>query len=452
MISLQVLAAALMTGCPGWAYGPSDPPGDWSTESLRRIVWNLGGWTAPDGTAGAGGGRARSAWAADPEGGGDLGLAMVFDGPLAAWPESLAARCRPAEGAPPADITDARPFGGPNLAGIGPELLEPCLGRLAALLAEGPYLAPFTLTEVEPGLSMATAEARFGPRLGSREVVVFRISRDRFRLVPHHEDESERWRDSPASIGGWSERLPGAVLLANAGQYYSDRSHMGLLRRGGADLSGRLHRHWKGFLVQDRLPEPAGQTAGPDVSGPAGQTAGPDVSGPAALPDGGPDPAGRPDAGPDPAATRAAPPPASDWAIIDEDTRPPGAPGHELYATVVQSHMVIDRLGRVRVRSTERLASRSAIGVDAFGDLWLVGVMGAISLEDLAALLEGLDLVSAIGLDGGLESQLALRSGGRTSLWLGRHTNNFLGDFMAAGPAPTLPAVIAFERIGPGSE
>jgi hypothetical protein len=109
--------------------------------------------------------------------------------------------------------------------------------------------------------------------------------------------------------------------------------------------------------------------------------------------------------------------------------------------------MVLDRLGRIRVRDTDRLASRSALARDRDGLLWLVVAPGAISLYDLALLLGRLDLVSAVGLDGGLETQVALATPEGLRVWLGTATNNILGTFLVEDLSPSLPAVIALERL-----
>jgi hypothetical protein len=179
---------------------------------------------------------------------------------------------------------------------------------------------------------------------------------------------------------------------------------MGTLKRDGRALPGPTHEHWKGYAVQGA----AGGQAGDQDEGQAG----------------------------------------SGFDIIDEDTRRPEGQGPEAFATVIQSHMVLDRLGRVRVRDSDRLASRSALAVDRAGRPWLVTVPGAVSLYDLALLLGRLDLVAAVGLDGGLETQVALRSPGRSEDWLGSASNNFLGNLLVGDFTPSLPAVLALERIG----
>jgi hypothetical protein len=315
---------------------------------------------------------------------------------------ALKAECRPDDGGERLAISDAEPFGGASLRGAEPGQLMGCLAFLDGLLSQGQWLESPKFEIVEPGLELAVARARYGPRLGSRDLIIVKADLKVFRLAPYHEGESESWQGFPSSIKGWAKRLPQAALIFNAGQYYPDRRHMGTLLRDGSELPGKAHGSWKGFVVQGLRASSEGVQ---DLSG--------------------------------------------GWALIDEDTRLPGALGPEAYATVIQSHMVIDRLGRVRVRDTDRLASRSALAIDQQGDLWLVAVPGAISLYDLGLLLKKLELVSAVGLDGGLESQVALKAGGEARYWLGRATNNFLGNFLVDDLTPPLPAVIALERLSP---
>lgn len=364
-----------------------------------------------------------------------LGLSMLYSDPLASWPVGYKAACRPEGSGGLVSISDAKPFGGPNLRGAEPEVLRSCLKSLVETLGKGSWIEAPEFEEIEPGLFLAVAKARYGPRLGSREVVIIKADMSKFRLAPYHEGEREQWSAWPVGVKGWAERLPSAALIFNAGQYYPDRSHMGTLARNGSELQAKPHKIWKGFVVQGlksrQAPEPL------EASEAEAHNGGDDNE--------------RLGAG-DEVDSAAGPVIGSGWAVIDEDTRKPDAPGPEAYATVIQSHMVIDRLGRVRVRDTDRLASRSALAIDHDENLWLVAVPGAISLYDLALLLKKLDLVAAIGLDGGLETQVALKSPDGGRIWLGKASNNFLGNILVEDLTTSLPAVISLERIEPPQE
>jgi hypothetical protein len=348
---------------------------------------------------------------------------MGFADDLSAWPMSLEIDCQDPEtpdGPGLLTIFDARPFGRGNLkvAESGPppsrkagssanvgdsaeelRTLERCLEQAEWRLESGPYFEPFNWRLLEPGLWRAETEAFYGPRLGPRGLVLVRADPRHFRLAPYHESEEDRWRDSPGDIKAWAKRLPEAPLLINAGQYYPDRRYMGTLRRMGKDLGGPAHQIFKGFWAQD----------------------------------------------PSPGAAAAV--------LIDLETALPGDAGPEAYGTIIQSYMVLDRLGRVRVKRTERLASRVILGVDREGRAVLVMVRGAITMSDLALLGQKLGLVSALGLDGGLETQLAFNGPNGLEIQFGRYAANFLGNFQAGDLSRTLPAVIVFERLqAPGPE
>jgi hypothetical protein len=271
---------------------------------------------------------------------------------------------------------------------------------------------------LEDGLWRAQTLARYGPRLGTKEIVLVRASPDRFRLAPYHESELETWKNSPGTIKAWAKRLPEAPFLINGGQYYPNRNYMGTLRRQGKDIGGPEHKSYKGFWVQDPLPE-TGSPLASDAPSLASDR---------------------------PATDRPAPvSPAA--ALVDRETLSPGELGPEGYGTVIQSYMVLDRLGRIRVKTTELLASRAVLGFDRDGWAVCVAVKGAITMSDLALLSSKLGLVSALGLDGGLETQLAFNGQNGPEVEYGRHANNFLGNFLVDDLSPSLPSVIAFERL-----
>jgi hypothetical protein len=281
------------------------------------------------------------------------------------------------------------------------QALEACLGKADLGLSAGPYLDPIEWRVLEPGLWRAETTARYGPRLGPREIVLVRASPERFRLAPYHESENDSWKNFPGNIRAWAKRLPEAPVLVNGGMYYPNRSYMGALRRQGKDIGSPTHATFKGFLVQDPLPGEPVVPRGP---------------------------------------------------LVDLETQPDIDPkglgkGKGGFDTVIQSYMVLDRLGRVRVKATERLASRAVLGFDHDGWAVVVMVKGAITMSDLAILCQKLGLVSALGLDGGLETQLAFNGPNRIETKLGSYGNNYLGNFRAHDLSPSIPSVIAFERL-----
>jgi hypothetical protein len=356
-----------------------------------------------------------------------LAVSMAFADELSSWPEALAVRCSAgawglaAAAGRTVTVLDARPFGGDNIVVIdgadgrpdsgasgdagaaedaapdGQDLaasLQRCLSELNYYLAAGPVGRSVDWRLLEPGLWRAEVGVFFGPRLGPKEVTLIKASPDHFRFAPYHEAEKDVWKDQPGDARLWARRLPEARVVVNGAQYYPDRSHMGTLRRRGKKLGGREHAVWKGFLVQ----EPSLPSAAPQL-------------------------------------------------LLDAELTDPARRKQDDYGTVVQSYMVLDSLGRVRVKKSDRLASRAAVGLDREGQLVVVFVRGAIALADLAALLEHFGLDSAMGLDGGLEAQLAIRTDGQIEFLAGRYANNFLGTFQVDDFSPSLPSVIALERL-----
>jgi hypothetical protein len=231
-----------------------------------------------------------------------------------------------------------------------------------------------------------------------------RASPKYFRIAPYHESERENWKEFPGTIKAWAKRLPEAPFIINGGQYYPNRDYMGSLKRQGKDLGGPAHTGFKGFLVQDPLTndakEPQAKIMDLELSP---LEASSEVSAEVSIPDG--------------------------------------------YDTVIQSYMVLDRLGQIRVKATDRLASRAVLGFDKEGWAICVVVKGAITLKDLALLSQKLGLVSALGLDGGLETQLAFNGKNETQVWQSGYTNNFLGNLLVENLSPSLPSVISFERL-----
>jgi hypothetical protein len=184
---------------------------------------------------------------------------------------------------------------------------------------------------------------------------VVRLDPAQCRIEPYH--ESDFPRDRAVSIDGWSRRL-GAPVVFNAGLYREDRKHLGVLRRGGKDVGGTRHGTYKAMLV-----------AGTAVKG---------------LP----------------AAT-----------VLDLE-RPDEALRAPRYDQAVQSMMLFDREGDIRVRRSERLAPRTVVGLDRDGRLLVLVTEGSYTLWELADLLRRgtWGLVSAMAMDGGREANLAVES------------------------------------------
>jgi uncharacterized protein YigE (DUF2233 family) len=208
---------------------------------------------------------------------------------------------------------------------------------------------------------MAVLKLRYGLRMGSRELYIMRLDPAKFSFKPWHEKEFGIQEELDGlDIAAWADTLPQARLLINGGQYYQDRSYIGLLSRDGAWLSSKKHRTWKGFLLSD-----------PNDSAPAGS----------------------------PAAT-----------VLDQ-ARNQASIAPEFYQNVMQTLMLLDDSGKIRVNNSFHLASRAAIAQGEDGFIYFIMTSGAISLHDLAVVLKdpALKLRRVLCLDGGFEAQIFWR-------------------------------------------
>jgi hypothetical protein len=168
-------------------------------------------------------------------------------------------------------------------------------------------------------------------------------------LVPHHFRSAGL--AAPQPIEGWGETL-GAPVIFNAGQFDDRLDHLGWLKADDRWLVERRHAQFQALLV-------SGPRQGAPFTG-----------------------------------------------IIDL------AQGSERvvegFRHVVQSMMLVDEQGKARVRDSELTACRTVVAQDRRGRILVLVSEGAMTLGDLARWLPGagLDLVRAMNLDGGIESQL----------------------------------------------
>lgn len=238
-------------------------------------------------------------------------------------------------------------------------------------------------TELAPGLEFARVEAEDLVRSGSRGMALVRIDPHRCRLEPYHEREFPS--TAPSSIEVWQRRL-GAPVVFNAGLYDEAGRHLGTLRREGKDLHALPHRVWKGLLAH----------GGPGGGG-----------------------------------------------VFDLGTAADARRARE-FPTQIQSMMLFDAGGRLRVRASERAAFRTVVAEDEEGRLVVLVSEGALTLGDTARLLQrsGLRLRLAMAFDGGRESNLAVEDPAVTY----RSYQDAPGAGAAARmlrAAQALPAVIA---------
>ena len=171
------------------------------------------------------------------------------------------------------------------------------------------------------------------------------------QLVPHH--YSQAGLPGPQTVEEWARHL-GAPVVFNAGQFDEKLQYLGWLKADDRWLSSQRKAGWMGLLV-----------SGPHDGGAWGR-------------------------------------------IVDLQQADPNVV--DRYRHVLQSMMLVDDAARVRVRHTDRAACRTVVAEDRRGRLLILATEGAVTLQDLATWLpqSGLDIVRAMNLDGGIESQLAI--------------------------------------------
>ena len=250
------------------------------------------------------------------------------------------------------------------LTGLDPNLVEPInqdyrarLGETIEALAKKDEEHPAVTWEtVSPGLDIGRMTANRYIRLGSNQIIIIRFDPKLFNVVPFTSTEKEN--DTSKALTAWADQIPQAKVLFNSGQYYPDGGFIGLLRKDGQKLGSGLHRNWQAVLL----------SGGPLES---------DF----------------------PATT------IFDLSFDDFD------PDQTPYRYAIQSFMLLDRLGRPRVRQSERLASRTVVAQDGQKRMMVIMAPGACALYELALLLKNsdLDILQAMSLDGGFESQALVR-------------------------------------------
>lgn len=158
----------------------------------------------------------------------------------------------------------------------------------------------------------------------------------------------------------WSRSLAAPNVVWNAGFYGERGRHLGWLRAGGRWRTSARHPQWQGVLL----------SAPRDPSLPA-------------------------------------------WQLLDAQRDDVASHIETLvqsYDTVVQTMVLLDESGALRVNANAKKSARTVLARDAGGQLLLFVSERAISLPALAAALMRWDppLALVVNLDGGLESQLAI--------------------------------------------
>ena len=238
-------------------------------------------------------------------------------------------------------------------------------------------------------------------RRGPSRLVVLRLAKNS-RLVPYHSD-TLALPSQPQAIEAWAARL-GAPVVFNSGQFDPQMQYLGLLKSRGRWLSAQRQGTFMGLLVSGPLSLRA-QRQGLHSR----------------------------------IVDLAAPP----WRDVPLQSVVDG------WDNVVQSMMLVDDAAQVRVRRSELAACRTVVAQDRQGRLLLVFTEGAVTLHELARWLakSPLQIERAMNLDGGFESQLALRTPELQLTLYGQYGG---GRVLQGAPMVhvPLPAVIAVEPGG----
>ncbi len=280
-----------------------------------------------------------------------------------------------------------------HLMALGLALALVTLGLASWLFWGGPAVpalgAATPLPSIEAELFYLDAGAIV--RRGSPRALVLRFS-GKPEFVPYHFKHDGL--SAPRTIEEWAAHLNAPVVF-NAGQFDEKLDYLGWLKRDGEWLSRAKKGPWKGLLVSGPLD---GAVFGRIVD--------------------------------------------LDYAEAEIEKR---------YRHVVQSMMLIDAEHKVRVRDSELTACRTVVAEDERGRILVLVTEGATTLGDLARWLPRapLGVVRAMNLDGGVESQVAVRTPELTLAFYGQHGTGTTG--LPATPGQIrypLPAVVAV-RPGP---
>ncbi|MFH1139733.1 MAG: phosphodiester glycosidase family protein [Pseudomonadota bacterium] len=260
---------------------------------------------------------------------------------------------------------------------------------LEALSERRSVHGPLEWRVLGPGLEMARVKAFRFVRLGQNEMVILRIDPMFHDLRPFYFSEGG---DRPLRMAEWAALIPEASALFNAGLYLPGNKPLGLFLTDGKNHGTGLHSRWEGLLAS------GGPAERPEV------------------------------------------PPSQ---ILDLRFSP-FFPENTPYRFALQSFMILDREGRTRVRRTGNLASRTILAQDRSGKLLVIIVPGAIALFEMAGFLKmsELDVLQAMCLDGGFESQLFIRSAPQDLYFSGAFVVNDQRQRYQEGLRLPLPAVI----------
>lgn len=184
-------------------------------------------------------------------------------------------------------------------------------------------------------------------------LIAVRVDPERYRFVTYHYLDEKL--PAPLTIKEWQRRT-GAGLLFNAGLFRDDYSYMGLLLKDGRSLGSKRHAQWQGLFVAE-----------PTVPG-----------------------------------LRKA-------RVVDLALEP-WETDKMAYREAAQSLMLLDRMGKPRVRQTGKRAHQTIVAEDRGGFILLLKTTDTVALWELATCLRSgfPDIHQAMVMDGGASSDLLI--------------------------------------------
>ncbi len=196
------------------------------------------------------------------------------------------------------------------------------------------------------------------------------------------------------TVAQW-QRATDSMVVFNGSQYYPDLCPMGWFIQEGKNLGTSMVKGWKGLLVAHPM---------------------------------------RPEL-----------PPAT---IIDLKEHPYSLQSLP-FKVAVQSMMLLDAGGNLRTRKSDWIANRTVVAEDKEGRILIFCTRGGYTLWEMARLLsEGkLEILRAMVMDGGFETQLAVNSGSFSYTLYGQWSITDSVDRSMPGIHRPLPSVICVDPV-----
>lgn len=208
----------------------------------------------------------------------------------------------------------------------------------------------------DSGVYVTELFTRPHPEADLKKIHVVRFEARNWRFEPHYFREYPQ--QQRMSSHEWMIKTT-ASLVINAGQYDTDFQHLGWFIHDSKNWGGRQHPIWKGILAG----EPSVNKNHPNIT------------------------------------------------IIDLQKTPMNLDSLS-YRFAVQSLMLFDKTGKIRVNKSSKSARRCVIGEGTDGFIYLIVTETDWVLWDLAKHLlnSDLNIKQAISMDGGAQAQISIKS------------------------------------------